>query len=106
MSGHHIVMPSTYIKVLTGLMVLMVLTIVAAKWEALDISIMANLIIALAIATSKMLLVMTYFMHLKWSSGLVRIMGGVGFLFLFILLAFFFADYVSRDFQSPLGDVF
>lgn len=106
MSGHHIVMPSTYLKVLLGLMVLMVLTIVAAKWEAMDISLMANLIIALAIATCKMLLVMTFFMHLKWSSGLVRIMGGVGFLFLFILLAFFFADYVGRDFQSPLGNVF
>jgi len=103
MSGHHIVMPSTYIKILVALMVLMFLTIAAAE---LDLGLIADLVIALAIATAKMLLVMSFFMHLKWSSGLVKISGGVGFLFLAILLAFMFADYVGRDWLGPLGERF
>jgi len=103
MSGHHIVMPSTYFKILIALMVLMFLTIAAAE---LDIGLMADFVIAMLIATAKMLLVMSFFMHLKWSSSLVKIAGGIGFLFFIILIAFTFGDYIGREWHSPLGDRF
>ena len=113
MSGHgnhHIIQPSTYRKILFVLMFFMALTIVAAKWKALEFGIMTNLIIALAIAFGKVYFIMSYFMHVKFSSPLVRTVAIIAFLFLIIMFTLIFNDYLGRDYwhssfrPSPFAD--
>jgi cytochrome c oxidase subunit 4 len=96
-SSHHIIQPSTYIKILFVLMFFMGLTILAAKWPALEFGILTNLIIALAIAFGKVYFIMSYFMHVKFSSPLVRTVAIIGFLFLIIMFTLTFNDYLGRD---------
>lgn len=55
-----------------------------------------NIVVALAIATAKALIVVIVFMELRRSSGLVRVFAGAGFLWLLILLGLTGADYSSR----------
>lgn len=101
MSGHHIVTPSLYLRVLLVLMVLMTLTIIAAKWDAMNISPTANLGIALAIAVTKMTFIMLFFMHVKYSSRLAIVFAGAGFFWFVIMIVLTFADYLSRGWHAP-----
>jgi cytochrome c oxidase subunit 4 len=55
-----------------------------------------NLVVAIAIASMKALIVVIFFMELRRSSGLVRVFAGAGFLWLLILLGLTGADYSSR----------
>ncbi len=86
---------STYIRIFVALMVLMFLTVAAAF---LPHEAMGNwsIIIALAIATVKALLVILYFMHVKYASPLVRIFVIAGFVWFFIALGLTFTDYLTR----------
>jgi cytochrome c oxidase subunit IV len=52
--------------------------------------------VALLIASVKGLLVLLYFMHVRWASRLTWVVAAAGFVFLLILLAFTLADYLSR----------
>ena len=97
MSGHeehHIIGPKVYIPVFAALIVLLFATVGASY---LDISTTVNLIIALAIAVAKALLIILFFMHVKYSSKLVKVFAGAGFLWLLILFALIIMDFVSRD---------
>jgi len=99
---HHVIQPSTYRNVLMILMFFMGLTILAAKWPALEFGIIWNLVIALAIAFCKVFFIMSYFMHVKFSNGLIRTIAVIGFLFLIILFVLTFNDYLGRDnWHSP-----
>jgi len=102
MSGHHITTPNVYIKVLLSLMVLMVLTVAVAKVPALDFSQSINLGIALTIAIFKTLLVVLFFMQVKYSSGLVKAFAACGFLWLIIMFVLFFTDFATRDWIGNL----
>jgi len=102
MSAHSIVQPSTYVKTLFILMFLMVATIVAAKWDALEFGIVWNLLIALAIAGCKVYFIMTNFMHVGHSSSLVKVFALCGFLFLVIMFVLTFNDYIGRSWHAPL----
>ena len=87
---------ATYLIVFAALMVLLVVTALVAFYvHAGDL----NLIIALVIATIKAALVVLFFMHVKYASRLTKIFVVAAFLWLAILFAFTFADYVSRDWQ-------
>ena len=55
-----------------------------------------NIVVALAIAATKALIVVIVFMELSRSSGLVRVFACAGFLWLLILLGLTGADYASR----------
>lgn len=55
-----------------------------------------NLVIALAIAVAKMLLVALFFMHIKGSSRLLHLAALTGLLWLFLMLALTLSDYFSR----------
>ena len=55
-----------------------------------------NTVAALVIAFSKMLLVMLFFMHLRHSSGLVKIVLLAGFFWLALLIALTMTDYRTR----------
>jgi cytochrome c oxidase subunit 4 len=99
---HHIVQPNTYRLVLALLALFMALTCIAAKVEALNFGITANLIIALAIAGTKMTLIMLFFMHVYYSSKLVRIYAICGLVWLLIMFCLTFMDYVTRwTWHSP-----
>ncbi len=56
-----------------------------------------NTVAALAIAFSKMLLVVLFFMGVRHSSGLVRTMIIAGFFWLALLIAFTTSDYRTRS---------
>jgi cytochrome c oxidase subunit 4 len=87
---------ATYLIVFAALMVLLIITVAVAFYvHAGDL----NLIIALVIATIKAALVVLFFMHVKYASRLTKIFVCAAFLWLAILFAFTFADYVSRDWQ-------
>ena len=85
----------TYILIFVALMVLMMLTVAAAF---LPHHTMGNwsIIIALGIATIKALLVILFFMHVKYASPLVRIFVIAGFVWFFIALGLTFTDYLTR----------
>lgn len=82
----------TYFIVYVWLMLLMVLTIVAAR---LDLG-AANIVVALLIAAVKAILVVLIFMHVKYGGKLVWIFSSAAFLWLGIMLTLTMADYVSR----------
>ena len=62
-----------------------------------------NTVAALVIAFSKMLLVVTFFMHMRQSGGLVRVVLLAGFFWLALLIAFTMTDYRTRSW-TPAPD--
>ena len=100
--SHHIVGLKTYAFVFAGLMVLLWLTVLAYTF---DISKMtgwgsANIVVALVIAVMKMLLIVLFFMHVKYSSKLVKVFVVAGYLFVAILFTMTFTDYMTRHWLS------
>jgi cytochrome c oxidase subunit 4 len=95
----HISPIGIYVAIFAALMVLTGLT----AWVAfLDLGALNN-VVALTIAVIKMSLVILFFMHVKYSSRLTKLVVVSGFLWLLILLAFTFADYASRVPVRPGG---
>lgn len=96
----HIVPVSLYYRVFAALLFLTALTTAAAY---VDMGPMSN-VVAIGIAAIKASLVACFFMHLTSGKSLVRVYAFLGILFLLILFAFTFGDYVSRAWQeAPLG---
>src|SRR5271156_4795937 len=62
-----------------------------------------NTIVALAIPVVKMLLVILFFMHVKYSSGLTKVVVMAGFLFLGILVSLTLADELTRAWSPEPG---
>ena len=92
----HVASKNTYYWVIFWLFVLLALTVLAAEFEAGN----WNLPIALAIALLKTLLIVTFFMHLRFGSPLVRMFAGVGFVWLLILLVFIASDVLTRGWHG------
>lgn len=100
MSDHHVMPIRVYLTIIT---ILMVLTIVTVWVAFLDFGFL-NTIIAVGIAVVKALLVVMYFMHLKYAAPVTRLFAGAGALFFIILIALTLSDYRSRDwFPFPAG---
>ena len=59
-----------------------------------------NPVIALAIATGKAMLVVLYFMHVKYSSKLTKMTVGAGIFTFLTLISMTLADYISRAWGS------
>jgi cytochrome c oxidase subunit 4 len=90
--SEHIVPVRIYIAVFLALLILTGLT----TWVAfIDLGSM-NTVAALAIAVTKMLLVILFFMHVKYSPGLTRLVVLAGFFWLAILVALTLADELTR----------
>ena len=68
------------------------LTVVAAE---IDLGALNN-VVMLAIACTKALLVILFFMHVKWSTRLTWVVVASGFFWLLILFGLGMADYISR----------
>jgi cytochrome c oxidase subunit 4 len=95
----------SYLLVFFALMSLLGLTLLAYRipferfhfpGTNIDLSFM-NTVVALIIASIKALLVLLVFMHLRHSSKLTWVIASAGFLWLGIMIAFTFADYLSRN---------
>lgn len=84
---------STYYKVTAALMVLLGLTVGVSFVPLGSFGVVA----ALTIAGSKAVLILLYFMHVRYSSRLTMLLAGAGFFWLLILFALTFSDYVSRN---------
>jgi cytochrome c oxidase subunit 4 len=91
-SAHVVVPPSTYYVTFFWLMVLLVATLFAASLDLGE----ANIIIALTIAVMKAALVALYFMHLRYSTKLVRFTAVAALFWLLIMFGLTFNDYISR----------
>jgi cytochrome c oxidase subunit IV len=99
MSGH-ISPKSTYYAIFGALMVLTAITVGVAFIQLGAL----NFPVALTIAVTKATLVILFFMHVKYSSRLTKMVVGMAFFFLFILLSLTMTDYLSRGwFASPRG---
>jgi len=58
-----------------------------------------NIVVAMTIALAKMLLIMLYFMHLRYSERLIWIFAGLGFIWLVIFVDLTLSDYLTRGFS-------
>lgn len=92
----HVVPIKTYLNVFWALMGLMLLTVVAAYMPFGPL----HIPIALTIAIVKAVLIMAYFMHLKYSHKLTWLFAGASSLWLVILIAFAMSDFLSRGWIS------
>lgn len=92
-SEHHIVTPGQYLIVFATLLVGTAVTVLAANF---DMGVM-NPVIALAIACTKAVIVILFFMHVKYQSRLVKMTVGAGFFTFLILITMTLADYMSRS---------
>lgn len=88
----HIVPPKTYLMILLALLVLTATTTGVAF---LDLGIF-NPIIALAIACLKAVLVILFFMHIRYSSRLMMLTVSAGFFTFMVLVTMTLTDYISR----------
>jgi cytochrome c oxidase subunit 4 len=91
MSGH-VAPKSLYYLIFLALMIGTVLTVVVARFDLGPL----NNIVMLSVACAKALLVILFFMHVRWSSRLTWIVAGSGFFWLLILFSITMADYMSR----------
>ena len=73
----------------------MILTAVTVAVAYFDLGPL-NTIAALSIAVTKAALVILYFMHVRYSPSLTKLVVAGSFLWLFILLSITMSDYISR----------
>jgi cytochrome c oxidase subunit IV len=91
MSGH-VAPKSMYYAVFAALIVGTALTVAVAF---LDLGALNN-VLMLGIALTKALLVILFFMHVRWSSRLTWVVVASGFFWLLILFALTMMDYLTR----------
>jgi cytochrome c oxidase subunit 4 len=101
MSGHneqarHIVSPGVYLVILFALLVGTALTVWASY---VDLGLW-NPVIALAIATTKAVLVVLFFMHVWYSTKLTKLTIFAGIFMFLVLISMTLADYISRAWGS------
>jgi cytochrome c oxidase subunit 4 len=89
---HHIVSPFQYILVFGSLLIGTALTVIAAN---IDLGVF-NPIIALAIACTKAVIVILFFMHVKYQTNLIKMTVGAGFFTFLVLITMTLSDYMSR----------
>ena len=89
---HHIVPPRIYLTILLALLVATALTVWASF---IDLGPM-NPVIALAIAATKMILVVLFFMHVKYSTKLTKLTVGAGVFTFLVLVGMTLSDYWTR----------
>jgi cytochrome c oxidase subunit 4 len=88
----HIVSPKVYFGIFLCLLVGTAITVGASFIEMGP----WNPVVALAIACVKATLVVLYFMHIKYSSKLMKLTVGAGVFTFLILVGMSLADYMSR----------
>jgi cytochrome c oxidase subunit IV len=92
LTAHHIVGPKVYVTIL---LVLMILTGVTTGVAFIDLGIF-NPMIAVGIACIKAVLVILFFMHIRYSSRLMMLTVAAGFFTFLVLITMTLSDYMSR----------
>lgn len=90
---HHIVSPLEYTFVFGTLLLFTAITVGAAY---IDLPGPLNPIVALGIASFKAVVVILFFMHVKYQSRLVKMTVGAGFFTFLVLITMTLTDYMSR----------
>ncbi|HEV8537886.1 MAG TPA: cytochrome C oxidase subunit IV family protein [Bacteroidota bacterium] len=89
---HHVIPQKIYILIFVTLICLTLITVDVAFYKFGWMSIY----IAMAIATCKALIVVLYFMHVRYSPKLTWIFAGAGVFWLLIMFVLMVSDYVTR----------
>lgn len=100
--SEHVSSPKMYLAVFGGLMVLTLATWLVAQ---VDLG-WANDVVALAIAVTKALLVILFFMHVRHSTRMTMITALAGFFWLAILIGLTLNDYATRYTPQRAGPAF
>ena len=93
----HIVPRKTYFSVFVALLILTGTTVLFAT---INFGRM-NDVVAITIAVTKMMLVLLFFMHVRYSSRLIWVIVASMFFWLLILLLLTLTDYTSRGWFGP-----
>lgn len=89
---HHIVSPKVYLAIFGALMLGTALTVAASYGNFGSF----NAVVALAIACTKATLVVLFFMHIRYSSKLMKLTVAAGFFTFLVLITMTLTDYISR----------
>jgi cytochrome c oxidase subunit IV len=87
---------STYYAIFA---VLMVMTLITVWVSSIDLGAL-NTVVALGIAAFKATLVVLFFMHVKYSTRLTKLVAIGGVYWLGILLALTLSDYLTRSWRT------
>jgi cytochrome c oxidase subunit 4 len=93
LSAQHVVPIKVYAAVFAALLVL---TLTTTGVAFIDLGGQMNAVVALLIAAGKALLVVLYFMHLRYSRPLSWVFAGAGLFWLAIMLALTLSDILTR----------
>ena len=92
----HIVSVRVYVTVFLALMMLTAVTVAVAF---VDLGVM-NDVVALTIAVLKAVMVVLFFMHVRYSTPLTWLVIVSGFFWLMVLIGLTMSDYISRGWMS------
>lgn len=95
----HVIPLRVYYAIFGALLVLTALTVLVAEFDLGRL----NALVAMLIASVKAMLVILYFMHVRYSSRLTQVFIGAGFLFLLILISFTMSDVLTRNWELVTG---
>jgi len=88
----HILPRKVYYRIWLALLLLLLLT-----WGLAQINLGPfNIVVMLTIAVAKMLLVILFFMHVKYNPRLTWIFVAAGFIWLLIMIELTLSDYLTR----------
>jgi cytochrome c oxidase subunit IV len=91
--------PRTYLTIYFALLGLMALTVVAALFDLGS----ANFAVAMGIAGVKMVLIILYFMHVRYSDKLTWVFSTAAFFWLLIFIVGTLNDYFTRGYLEVPG---
>lgn len=94
MKSEPLVSLRTYVLVWAGLLIL---TLTTTGIAFIDLGGQWNTLTAVVIAVVKTVLVVLYFMHLRYSSRLIWVFAGAGFFWLAILVTLTMSDVLTRS---------
>ena len=97
MNSEPIISVRTYIVVWVSLLIL---TLTTTGVAFIDLGGQWNTLTAVVIAIVKTVLVVVYFMHLRYSSRLTWVFAGAGFFWLVILISLTLGDVLTRQWIS------
>jgi len=89
----------TFVSVWAALLIFTIVTVGVAAIELGPF----NAVVALTIATIKALLVLLFFMELRWSTALTKLAVISAIFFLFILAGLTLSDYLTRGWSSYIN---
>jgi cytochrome c oxidase subunit 4 len=89
----------TYVLVFLALLGLLAATLIMAQF---DLGLL-NSVAAMAIACAKAVLIILYFMHIRYSSRVIWVYAAAGFFWLAILIVLSMSDFLTRGWLPVAG---